>query len=469
MKRFIKITACLLALSILTGCEQSQTNSPDNTTSLSSENTSDSAVTPTKNAVSKDNASKVTPGTDSDGTFDDSKPEMEIKLSSELEEIMNLFGEFGKFYYEYCGSDSAWDHITTGEGADSFENENGIHFGKVVNAEIKTYGVLTEKLKSMLTDKCIEDTSKDILDWFGTNENDDLYVRNRGAGGYLGYDYLRINSIGYPEVDTIALDMSRVGEKENWDYEEDLTEDFRITLKKTDNGLRIDEMTGNPLDFAALELVVYNNVYMVLDNVPEYAEKIRKESGLRRTPGETEEIIKLLENYGNLYWGMFPLNDLPEDIVDTSQYISAKRGTRDQTFVKVVNGAIRTEESFLNTLDDMLSEKFKKEFLDDPERPFEFPDGDLYITHRGAGGMGLGMDTLYLDSIEYPDDNTILVTVTSFGDKNNWNTDENIKITSTAEIVRTDNGLRINKCDLDTVTDFYFYREIVYGNSSIDI
>lgn len=318
MNRFIKITACLLAVSILTGCGQSGTNSSDNTTSLSSENISDStassseisshgavsssettsksAGSPTETAVSKDNASKVTPSTDNDETLDDSKPEMEMKLSPEMEEITDLFGEFGKFYYEYCGSDSAWDHITSGEGADSFENENGIHFGKVVNAEIKTYGALMDKLKSMLTDKCIEDTSEDILDWFRTNENDDLYVRNRGAGGYLGYDYLRINSIGYPEGDTIALDMSRVGEKENWDYEEDLAEDFKITLKKTDNGLRIDEMTGDPLDFAALGLVVYNNVYMVLDNVPEYAEKIRKESGLRRTPGKTEEIIKLLEN-----------------------------------------------------------------------------------------------------------------------------------------------------------------------------
>ncbi len=259
MKRYIALTVIFLLMSILTSCENSYPNNIDSKTSFSSENFSDSISNSTESVILNTDIATET-----------------LSKNLDIKEIMDLFGDFGAFNWEYLGYDSAWDRITSGDGTDGFRNENDRYFGKIVNADIATYSALIEKLKSMLTDKCIEDTLENILDWFSTNENDDLYVQNRGAGGYLGYDFLRINSIGYPDEETITLDMSRVGEKENWGYDEDLVEDFQMILKKTDGGLRIDEITGNPLDLACLRFVVYNNVYMVLDNVPEYVKKLRE-------------------------------------------------------------------------------------------------------------------------------------------------------------------------------------------------
>lgn len=281
MEHIKALIAILLTAALLTGCELIYPEGSDGGSSSSSENSPKSTSSSTESSTSC-NSTTVSSSTETTIHPEPSEvkpvvyPEIELKLSSEMEKIIGLFGYFGEFYGEYLGLEPAWDRITSGDGTDGFRNENERYFGKIVNADITTYSALIEKLKSMLTDKSIEDTSENILDWFSTNENDDLYVQNRGAGGYLGYDYLRINSIGYPDEETITLDMSRVGEKENWGYDEDLVEDFQMILKKTDGGLRIDEITGNPLDFACLRFVVYNNVYMVLDNVPEYVKKLRE-------------------------------------------------------------------------------------------------------------------------------------------------------------------------------------------------
>ncbi len=186
-----------------------------------------------------------------------------------------------------------------------------------------------------------------------------------------------------------------------------------------------------------------------------------------------KQILKPLKDYGDLYWEMFPF-DLNEELVDKTQTISAERGDapygiHTQTFYKVVNGDIQTESQFIAKLDSMLTEKMKKDFLENSHRPFEFSDGDLYISGRGAGGMGAGMDALYLDSIEYTDDNTVVVTAVSFGEKNKWGTSEDIKDTATATLVKTADGFRIDECEDNTTIYFYFYDEIEYGGEKFKL
>ena len=187
---------------------------------------------------------------------------------------------------------------------------------------------------------------------------------------------------------------------------------------------------------------------------------------------QVTQILKPLKEYGDLCWKMFPY-DLNKELVDMEQTISAERptsaGTMTRTFYKVVNGDIKTEEQFIAKIDTMLTEKAKKEFLADPERNFEFSDGNLYISGRGAGGMGTGMDALYLDSVEYTDENTVVVTVISLGDKNNWGTSEDIKDAAKATLVKTDDGFRIDTCDYSAIIDFYFYNEIICDDKTIPL
>lgn len=187
---------------------------------------------------------------------------------------------------------------------------------------------------------------------------------------------------------------------------------------------------------------------------------------------EIKQILKPLKEYSDLCWKMFPF-DLNEEIVDTEQTISAERttnlGTITNTFYKVTTGDIQTEKQFIAKLDTMLTEKMKNTFLEDAERPFEFSDGSLYVKGRGAGGMGAGMDALYLNSIEYTDENTVVVTVVSLGDKDKWGTSEDIKDTATAVLVKTADGFRIDECDYNTTIDFYFYNEITYSGEVLEL
>ncbi len=182
---------------------------------------------------------------------------------------------------------------------------------------------------------------------------------------------------------------------------------------------------------------------------------------------ETERILKLLIGYADLYWGMFPLNDLPDELVNKSQFIDVDCQDGYQRFYKVISGDIQSETQLTEKLDVLLTEKLKKKFLEDPERPFVFSEGGLYIRSRGAGGTGLGMDCLFLDSIEYPDENKIIITVTSYGDKNKWELSADIRETASATLLKTADGLRIDECGSDILNYFWFYREISYENSKI--
>lgn len=183
---------------------------------------------------------------------------------------------------------------------------------------------------------------------------------------------------------------------------------------------------------------------------------------------ETEKIIKLLEDYSDFYLAMTPSEN--EKFIDRSRNISIN-GTNSfgdpytAEYYKTVGLPANTLDELNEKLDGFVTEKAKDDFLNmTNDKFFTVADnGDLYMSAESFGrGLGLGMDKLYLDSIEYPDDNTILVTVTSFGDKKNWDTDEDIKDTATAKLVRTDDGLRISECDSNMIDYFGYYDEISF-------
>lgn len=235
---------------------------------------------------------------------------------------------------------------------------------------------------------------------------------------------------------------------------------------------------GLDKDFGDITQEEYDRLYkeytgvMLSDQSSKLSENQGSKKELTIPVDEVMQLLKPLKEYGDLCWKMFPY-DLNKELVDMEQTISAERptsaGTMTRTFYKVVNGDIKTEEQFIAKIDTILTEKAKKEFLVDPERNFEFSDGNLYISGRGAGGMGTGMDALYLDSVEYTDENTIVITVISFGDKNNWGTSENIKDIAKATLVKTDEGFRIDTCDYRAIIDFYFYNEIICNDKTIQL
>ena len=463
--KLIKTLSLMLVISMLASCREGSDNI-DTDESIISQTSSYSSVTSTADDTSAPpeeipNPPVVYPG-------------MTIKLSPETEEIKKTLEEFGRLYAAYVGQDMYQEYLFE-RNADSFtdETDEAIRYTQVTNGGITTYGAMTEKLKSILTDNCLEETSAYISDWFRAGDNDELYVRRQGVGGFLGESYIRINSISYPDDETILLDMSTVGEKEDWGYDEDLIEDFKITLKRTAGGLLIDSFGGDTHHFLSMtmNLLEYKNVFMLLDNETEYeAERAAEhaENSRQRPLNETEEVIKLLEDYGDFCLAMTPTYE-PERYMDKSRKITVEKAgvngepyTRD--YYKAVGLPANTLDELTAKLDGLVTVDLKKEFLQMTDTNFltVAENGDLYMSTDPYGrGLGLGMDALYLDSIERPDENTILITVTSYGSKENWQTEADIIENASAKLIKTENGWRIDECDIQIRDFFGFYNELI--------
>lgn len=166
MKHIKTFTAVFLAVSLLTGCELIY---PESFPSPESSSESTNSSTESSNF---DNSNDISSSTETTIRPEPPEvkpviyPEMKIKLSSEMEEIIELFGDFGEFYGEYLGLEPAWDRITLGEDADGFRNENDCYLGKIVNGNITTYSALIEKLIRTEDGLRIGECDPSIADYF---------------------------------------------------------------------------------------------------------------------------------------------------------------------------------------------------------------------------------------------------------------------------------------------------------------
>ncbi len=182
---------------------------------------------------------------------------------------------------------------------------------------------------------------------------------------------------------------------------------------------------------------------------------------------ETEQIFKVIKEYADFYYGMQPDGSAAlEKITDKASKFTAN----ERKYLKFKGAPADTVAQLNEKLDGLVTEKLKNEFVNfitQNDYTYRIKDGDIYITEEAcASGMGAGMDKLYLNSIEHPDEKTILVNMTSFGDKTRWETEKDIEENFTVKLVRTDDGLRVAECDANAISYLYYYHEIHYRDIS---
>lgn len=478
--KHIKALSLLLALTLtLTACKENDGRSSEVNESLITQSTPQSTSSAAQSTSIPEEISEPDVG----GFPVVIYPKMTVKTDGELAEIAAVLGEFGRFYGTYLSMELYQDYLFE-KNADRFTEEVTVNnktydetYVKVSKCGITTFSAMTEKLNSLFTENCLDETSERIREWFRAGENDELYVRRIGAGGYLGESYLRINKISRPDDVTITVDMSVIGEAEDWGYDEDLAEDLTVTLKRENDGLKIDSFGGDKHHLISfiMSFVQYKNVFFTLDNITEFelqreAEDADNPNKYYRPLNETEEILKLLEDYADFYLAMTPTMNI-ERYIDKTQKISVERTNVSGEpytleYYKTVGLPANTLDELNEKLDGIVGEELKNDFLKMTDNRFftVAENGGLYMSADPYGrSLGLGMDALYLDSIEYPDENTVLITVTSFGAKENWDADKDIISKATAKLVRTSDGLRIEACDV-TIPDYFgYYNELVLG------
>lgn len=199
-------------------------------------------------------------------------------------------------------------------------------------------------------------------------------------------------------------------------------------------------------------------------------------------PTEFEQVLNLIADYGVLMFDSFPPNRENYDVVDKTKRVPTTIVDTDMPgIVSTVvlessinenewyNWAYKPIDSWTELLNSMTTEKMREKYIYTDSFVIMYKD-EMYIEPTGGGrGVGLGMSYLRLDSVERPDENTYVLTVTSVGDKEEWGLQEDWLETEVVRVVKTADGLRIDECSKNASEFFRFYDYLRYGDIEITI
>lgn len=270
MKRFKTALAAILAFCLLiTGCDV-QNNSSEHSDLSGSESSSKQEISDSDSSSrqeSSDNQSQPesSTGSESDGDrltsiIENMKPK-EVKI----ERIIKLLGDYGDFCYEYLHP-QYYDEFTDKKESIAFTRFawNGHpydeHYYKITKKELDTVEKFFGKLKSLVTDGYLAGSIIDDVNRLYSAKDGYMYIGSTVAFGYgIGKDIFYIDSVEYPDNETIIVNLTAFGDKDNWGTEEDIIDKSTITIKRTEEGLRIDDTEGYPeLNLACYQEIIYN-------------------------------------------------------------------------------------------------------------------------------------------------------------------------------------------------------------------
>lgn len=186
--------------------------------------------------------------------FFEFRPREYTVTDEEKQQIQTLLKESGQFFYDYIDCKEICKHTDTSKTVTTQETaDNGMYEGEaydrtwyeVTDGDVTSLDVLNEKTEKLFTENMTADLGTAIANNYH-EENGKLYLsENAGSdGGLLGTDTVYIKSVGKAD-DVFILYMTAFGAGENWELDHDLTEDFTVLLKKTDNGFKVDECSLN--------------------------------------------------------------------------------------------------------------------------------------------------------------------------------------------------------------------------------
>ncbi len=171
-------------------------------------------------------------------------------LTEDQKEIQALLTETKQFLYDYVRGYEIQTHAdrkkaVTREAVLSNGKASEVTLYKVKDGNVTTKDDLIAKMEPIFTDKFSEEILHqlgDANDYYFFDDNGDIYISDTvgGEGGLLGFDTVHITSV-YEADDDLTLNMTAFGSAEKWGWENDVAEDFTITLKRTEEGLKVDK------------------------------------------------------------------------------------------------------------------------------------------------------------------------------------------------------------------------------------
>lgn len=205
-------------LTVLEKIEDLQTN--DETTTVITEDTGDTAATPISS---------------------------EQNALTEEEQIQNLLRESHRIFYDYVLGKEMQNHVAWGmyitiPSINDLGESYDMPLYEIANGDVLCIEDMQNKMRPFFTDKMINYIFEEC-NYYYHEKNGKLYVSDGigSEGGGVGVDTVHITSVKVTDEDTLVLYMTEFGAGENWDLDYDLIDNFTVTLKRTDNGFKIDE------------------------------------------------------------------------------------------------------------------------------------------------------------------------------------------------------------------------------------
>lgn len=247
-----KVKAYLLSIcftaALLCGCsqtEKAETTAVETTDTV--ETTADTTVQTT---------SDTTVQTTSDTTDNAAVPQENL---TEEQQIQALLVESGQFFYDCnVGKGLFWHsdynnpaitrQVTLSDG-----ELHDIPYYEVLDGDVLTKSDLINKMKPIFTDEFTDEMLLyfDESGHYYFDDNGKIYVVEN-TSGFLGYDALYITSVDEIDADTLVLNAAAYGSAENWGYDDgDAIEELSVTLKRTEDGLKIDKCDWGAREYIA--------------------------------------------------------------------------------------------------------------------------------------------------------------------------------------------------------------------------
>lgn len=239
MRKIIVLQICTVML-LMSGCSSTAPQEISEITSTTNSNVLDT----TENSHTSE---EITTSVTEDTAETEATSSIEKDNITEEEQIQLLLQEGHKIFFNYVLGKEMQNHVGWGKFITISKTNNlgesyDLKIYEIVDGDVLSIADMREKMKPFFTDKMIDYIFEEC-NYYYHEKNGKLYVSDGvgSEGGGVGVDTVHITSMEMTDEDTVTLYMIEFGAGKNWDLDHDIINNFTITLKRTDNGLKIDE------------------------------------------------------------------------------------------------------------------------------------------------------------------------------------------------------------------------------------
>lgn len=170
---------------------------------------------------------------------------------------------------------------------------------------------------------------------------------------------------------------------------------------------------------------------------------------------ETEKINYILRRFKDFSYDYIDCKTVKDyvsgEYIEIEKYSEYMGENYTEKWYRITDGDILSMEQLESSMKEICTDKMI-DFLD-MENYYCEKDGFLYLSENaGNDGGVLGVDEVYIKSVDYPDDTTVILNMHAYGNAEYWELSEDFREDFTVTLKKSGNELLIDECDLNGIS-----------------